>query len=301
MRHLWLLVALISMLLLRAPVAVAPITVAVIDSGINAGHSHFAHTAISYYDPTTAYSAEGMTDLCLHGTAVAGLVVDQNPDVDLLIIKATTNCSGGYSAMTAGIQYAVEHGARIINISMAGELDYPPLHDAIIYARSQGVLVVVSAGNEGDDGTPHYPAWYAEATAVNAYDLAQSSVGEFVDVAAQGYRLRAPFGDSKGYVYFTGTSASAPIVAGMASYIWSRRPQLSLAEMEGVLYGSLVDLPPPGTDMYSGYGRVDERQLHEALGLHYLDVPWLVVDTAGQRQVASDGMVMLDDLPVVWR
>lgn len=277
-----------------------PITVAVIDTGISATHVAFAHTDIAYYDPTIHYSNEGTDDICLHGTAVAGLVVAQNPEVDLLIIKATYRCGGDYTAIKDGIHYAVEHGAKVISISMAGEYDWPLLHQEIADARTMGVLVVVAAGNYGDDGIPRYPAWYDEVVAVNAYDYTPSSVGDFVDLSAPGNRVLAPLSDRSAYQYFGGTSASAPIVAGMASYIWSQQPELSLAEMENILYSSLIDIDPLGKDSQTGFGRVDERKLHSLMGAKYLSIPLL--DTGGIRQpVLQDSARVLRGIEIIWQ
>lgn len=293
---MWLLSALLALSIQ----VTSPITVAVIDTGIDLDHPHFAGVPIEAVDFTTEYSTEGMTDVCIHGTPVAGLVVDQNPQVALLVIKASISCWGDYGAIIDGIYYAVEQGARVITISMLGQGDYPPLHDALIFARDSGVFVTVSAGNYGGDNIPRYPAWYPEVAAVSAYDYAYSSYGKFVDLSAPGYSIKAPAGGNT-YIYVTGTSASAPIVAGMASYIWARQPELSLAEMEAVLYASLVDIEPLGVDDRTGFGRVDERRLRESLGTLYLSVPWLTTGKVGVPSARLESAVVLDDIEIVYR
>jgi subtilisin family serine protease len=308
MRHLWLLVAIAAALLLRSahaaePIAYAPnstippapVVVGIVDSGINLAHSHFANTVITTYNATDGLNASAF-DVCLHGTGMAGIVIDQNPAVELLIIQASYMCRMRQDHTVNAINYAAERGAQIINISSGGTYDYPPMREAISNAVASGVLVVVSAGNSGDD-TPFYPAAYAPAMTVAAYDLDVSSFGAWIDVSAQGMRVRAPLGES-GYLYANGTSASAAIVSGMASYIWSQQPDLTLDEMTAILMASLVDVEPPGFDERTGYGRADTRRLHEALGVRYVDVPWLAV---GGTPVAAPALesVWLEPLEIV--
>jgi len=308
-RHWWLIAAILAAFALRSAYASepityspnstippAPVTVAIIDSGINLAHPHFANTTITSYNATEGLNANGVFDTCLHGTGMAGIVIDQNPAVELLIIQASYMCRMRQDHTVNGINYAVEHGARIINISSGGTFDYPPMREAISNAVASGVLVVVSAGNSGDD-TPFYPAAYAPSTAVAAYDLDVSSYGAWIDVSAQGKRVRAPLGES-GYLYANGTSASAAIVSGMASYIWSQQPTLTLDELTAILMASLVDVEPPGYDERTGYGRADTRRLHTALGTRYVDLPWLAVTGTPMAAPALES-VWLEPLEIV--
>lgn len=272
MKHLWLPVAILSALLLRAAYAQAPVTVAIVDTGINDAHEHFNGVPMQFYDATEGLSGQGTFDTCLHGTSMAGLVVDQNPDVELLIIQASWFCQMRQDHVTNGINYAVEHGANIISITSNSTYDYPPMRQAISDAVASGVLVVISAGNTGDD-TPQYPAAYTPALTVAAYDWKQSSYGAWVDLAAPS-KARVPIA-SDGYINASGTSVSAAIVAGQAARIWAQQPGLTLDELIALLYSTLVDIDPPGYDAYTGHGRLDVRRLDEALGIHYLSVPWV--------------------------
>ena len=131
------------------------------------------------------------------------------------------------------------------------------------------------------------------------YDLDSSSYGDWIDISARGRRIVAPI-STEHYFSANGTSGSAAIAAGLASKIYSRKPDLTLDEMMALLYSTLVDLEPPGYDVHTGFGRVDTRRLNVALGTHYLDVPWLTVAGVVLAQSALES-VDLETLSIVGR
>jgi thermitase len=127
------------------------------------------------------------------------------------------------STAAEGIIWAVNHGARVINISFCVESS-PDLEEAINYAWSQGCVIVAAAGNEGKS-TPAYPACYANCFAVaatNANDSLAllSNHGDWVDVAAPGFKIYSTFPQNE-YGYRSGTSSSAAYVSGVAALVFS--------------------------------------------------------------------------------
>ena len=132
-----------------------------------------------------------------------------------------------------GIRWAVDHGARIINMSLGGEETSPVQDDAIRYAYDRNVLVVAAAGNT-PDGKPHFPAAYDKVLSVGATGRSEtvtgfSSFGPYVDVSAPGVGiLSTSWSDgSLTYEYGNGTSFSCPQVAGAAALVWSVNPSLT--------------------------------------------------------------------------
>ena len=165
---------------------------------------------------------------------------------------------------STGINWAVSHGAKILNLSLGGDGDSVVLHDAVKNAVAKGAVVVVAAGNSGDDVT-QYPAAYPEAVAVAATDSSGaltdfSSYGSWVDVAAPGWGiLSTGIPDSSGndYFYGDGTSFSAPIVSGVVALMRTQTPTLSPAQVLARLRSTARDAGPRGFDPYYGAGTVD--------------------------------------------
>ena len=231
-----------------------------------------------------------------HGTVVAGIVAAAhndigiagiNPHVRLMIVKAID--SGGRtraSILARSIVYAVDNGASIINLSVGGEHLSIMEAAAIEYAHQRGVLIVVAAGNEGkelqDYGLGNHE--HVITVAATLYDDTPadfSNFGDAVDLAAPGVdvlSLRARMTDTnfgaqgvaydvgdfvvgdRRYIIASGTSFAAPIVTGVASLIWSARPQLSAAEVRAVLFKSAEDIGSAGKDNRSGWGLVNAQR-----------------------------------------
>jgi subtilisin family serine protease len=144
--------------------------VAIVDSGIDVGQPDLAGRILPGYDATQ--TDQTVTDLVGHGTFVAGLIsmVDGNGiggkgvagATNVLPIRASLDAGFRENVTIQGITWAVDHGAGVINLSLGGPNDDPALDRAIDYASDKNVLVVASAGNDGD--TPanqaSYPASY---------------------------------------------------------------------------------------------------------------------------------------------
>ena len=184
-----------------------------------------------------------------HGTHVAGTIAQSTgngrgvagmaPDARLMPIKVLSASGGGTSHDIAeGIRWAVDHGARVLNLSLGGGGRSLAMESAVAYARRRGAVVVCAAGNSGGRGVS-YPAAYPGAFAVSAVGPAgaaapYTSYGPEVQIAAPGgdkslgeeagvlQQTLAEGSTTEGaYRWFQGTSMATPHVAGAAALIMS--------------------------------------------------------------------------------
>jgi len=158
-----------------------------------------------------------------HGTMVAGLVHLVAPKAKIMPVKVFDSKGGSsLSLIIAGIHYAVDNGARVINMSFSMTGNSQELADAIAFAVNRGVIVVAAAGNEGRNMTV-YPAGFNGVIGVGATDnscerASFSNFGGVVDVAAPGAGVITSYPNNK-WAAGWGTSFSAPLVAGAASLL----------------------------------------------------------------------------------
>jgi subtilisin family serine protease len=167
---------------------------------------------------------------------------------------------GTDSQVVAGIVWAVDHGAKVINLSLGGTSPGQALCDAVSYADSHAALVVASAGN-GGDATTVYPAACPGAVAVSATDtngdLAYfSSFGSWVSVAAPGVGILSTRGDNS-YGSASGTSFSAPMVSAVAALVLAQHPDWSPSRVATQLEDTAQDRGVSGVDPYYGHGLLD--------------------------------------------
>ncbi len=207
------------------------VTVGIIDGGIDFTHPALNGMATSGYDilddDADAFDEPGGYNSG-HGTFVAGVVHLVAPDADLLAYRVTD--ADGYGTgfdLAEAIERAVNEGCQIINLSLVLLQEHYAVRDAIDYAMSQGVMVIVAAGNEGSED-PVYPAIYDNALAVAAIDslmlLADfSSFGDHIDICAPGTEIYSAFQDDI-YAWWSGTSFSTPFIAGLSALILEARP-----------------------------------------------------------------------------
>jgi len=247
------------------------VIVAILDSGINAAHPDFTGRILPGYN-FVAGNTDPSDDFG-HGTAVAGTIFAAgNNSVgvagvafgsSMLPVKVV-NSSGfaSYSDIANGIYFAVEHGARIINISIAGDTTSPTLQTAVDFAWSNNVVIVAAAGNNAND-TPQYPAACDHVVAVAATTstdslAAFSNFGSYLTLSAPGDDIWTTQRDlSNPYGPWRGTSFSSPIVAGVAALALSANPSLSSTQLVSLLVNNTDDLGPPGYDFSFGQGRVN--------------------------------------------
>ncbi|MFQ5894019.1 MAG: S8 family serine peptidase, partial [Nitrospinota bacterium] len=243
-------------------------------------------------------------DLTGHGTHVAGLIAARwnnglgiagiNRGARIMVLKAFNDAGKGWGSNVArAVVYAVDNGAKIINISATHDGHTKFMERALAYAMEKGVLVVVAAGNKGLDTkgveAANQPGTLAvAATLPNDRRAGFSNWGQEVDVAAPGVDVlslrargtdlnrfvaedpkkvrprEAVVGKDKAYYRTAGTSFSAPLVSGLASLIWAKHPKLTSAQVARMIRQSARDIETPGWDQFTGYGLVDARGALEA-------------------------------------
>lgn len=249
----------------------AGVTVAVLDTGWTA-HPDLSGKRLRLIDLLEG-SESG--DYAGHGTAVLGLIASTNefapgiaPGSDLLAVRVLdADGHGNTFTLADGIVRAVDAGADVINLSLGAYGDSDLLRSAVLYAESKGVLLVAASGNDGA-GLLTYPAAYPTVLGVGAIDangnLAPfSNYGESLDLVAPGFGVNALWEEGS-YVSFNGTSASAPLVAGMAARILESNPNQSPADVRALLMTYANDTGPPGSDPYYGAGVLNATRLENA-------------------------------------
>ncbi len=237
-----------------------------------------------------------------HGTIVAGIIAATqnnkigmagiNPHAKIMVLKALNSFGHSRASYLAkSITYAVDNGARIINMSVGGKEITNIEKAAVKYAISKGVLIIVASGNEGVDVKNYGIAGLDGVLSVSATDLKDkrasfSNWGAQIDIAAPGidvlslrarrtdtmrdipgveYKNGANYvGKDKRYYRASGTSFSAPIVAGVASLVMSKHPELTGEEVAQILMQTADDVDTPGVDQYSGHGIVNANKALEA-------------------------------------
>jgi subtilisin family serine protease len=250
----------------------ADVTVAVIDSGIDAGHPELAGSVADSFDALG--NGEGPH---VHGTGIAGAVVaharleGSAPAARLLAIRAFGATAKGAQSSSLvilkGMNYAAEHGARIVNMSFAGPKD-ALIERGVMALAARGIVMVAAAGNAGAKSPPLYPAAYPAVIAVSATDaedrlLPASNRGGYVAVAAPGADVLLPAPGQK-YQITSGTSFSAAYVSGIAALLLGRSQALKPDEVRATLMRTARDLGSPGRDDLFGAGEADAYAAVEA-------------------------------------
>jgi thermitase len=197
------------------------VIVAVLDTGINKDNQDLADRVVAEVNFTNSPTSD---DLYGHGTHMAGTIAAIAPECRLMNVKVADDMGKcDPSVVARGIMWAVDHGARVINLSLA-MVGSPELEEAVNYAWSQGAVLVAAAGNKGTS-EPSYPAYYDDCLAVagtneNNTLALLSSYGDWVDVAAPGFNIYSELPEHK-YGYKTGTSAAGAHVSGVAALVFS--------------------------------------------------------------------------------
>ncbi|WP_371126155.1 S8 family serine peptidase [Bradyrhizobium sp.] len=243
----------------------ANVTIAVIDSGIDDRHPELANSVADNFDALG--SKEGPH---VHGTGIAGAIVSNArlmgsaPQARILGIRAFGTAANGAESTTfvilKALNYAVLHGAQIVNMSFAGPKD-SLIERGIGATAARGVVMVAAAGNAGPKSPPLYPAANANVIAVSATDASDklfeaSNRGDHIAVAAPGVDIFLPAPDGK-YQMTSGTSFSAAYISGLAALMLERNPALKPRELRAILMATARDLGKPGRDDQFGAGRAD--------------------------------------------
>lgn len=254
------------------------VVIAIIDSGIDYNHPDLKGKIVSPYNSVIdSSSLSSVLDDMGHGTHVAGIaaatinngmgIAGVGGDISIMPIKAGNGGNFTSNALANAIYYAVDNGARVINMSLGGYDSSYTVQDAVDYAWSQNVVVVAASGNDATNN-PAYPAAYSSVISVAATtqsddDAQFSNWGDWIETSAPGVNVFSTTPTysnpsySSNYSYATGTSMASPIVAGLAALTLSAQPTLTNNEIRELISINADDIGEPGYDYYTGYGRVN--------------------------------------------
>jgi hypothetical protein len=262
------------------------VLVGLIDTGIDLDHPEFAGAIDGASTDIVGGSAATLGDVDGHGTAVGGIIAARRNgalahgvafDSRLLVVRADApgSCPGACAFDQADVaratDYAVDHGARVLNYSIGGAGSLAgPLADAFDRAVSAGRILVIAAGNEGG-AAPIFPAIFAGSAAAGGQAIAVGALdtdGEIADFSnragsARSHFLVAPGVDilapqlNGGAALVSGTSFATPHVTGAVALLLQGAPFLSAQQVVELLLGTATDLGAPGTDDVYGRGSLN--------------------------------------------
>ncbi|MFG0249055.1 MAG: S8 family peptidase, partial [Phycisphaeraceae bacterium JB051] len=249
------------------------VVVAIIDTGVDITHSdlndniwintgEIAGDGIDndgngYVDDVYGYNFvndnNDVTDTNGHGTHVAGIVAAENNgtgalgvayDAEIMVVRVLDGYGGGdFYSVLEGIYYAVDNGADVINLSLTFNGGHPYLQSALKYAQDRGVVVVMAAGNDGED-EPAYPAQYATSYgiavgAINASgsltswsNRAGSATKDFVVVPGTNIYTTGLGGS---FASLSASSFATPLVTGVAALLKAANPSLTAKQIESYI------------------------------------------------------------------
>ncbi len=264
------------------------VTVAVLDTGVDADHPDLAGNVLPGKDFIGFGATPGQSAWARHGTAMAGIIAGHGhgpghdagvmgmaPQAKILPVRVILEDtdpkrkqarSGRGGALAQGIRWAADHGADVINLSLGDDsrTAHPDAaeDDAVQYALRKGIVVVASAGNSGQHGSPvSYPAAYPGVIAVAAVDhtgdrAAFSTERWYADVGAPGVDVVIADPDTHYYEGW-GTSAASAYVSGVVALVRSAYPKLTPAQIRTLLETTASDRPSGGRDDAIGAGVVN--------------------------------------------
>ncbi|MCX4981181.1 type VII secretion-associated serine protease mycosin [Streptomyces sp. NBC_00572] len=261
------------------------VTVAVIDTGVEKQNPDLRGQVLKGKDFATDKPGDEFTDYNGHGTGMAGLIAGTGerdggngafglaPGAKILPVRVPGGDSGTKSQAAAdeefnrvvpdAIRYAVDSGAKVINISMAVGAGSPKLTESVKYALGKGALVFAGVGNDAEKGNrPMYPAATPGVVGVGAIDkeltrIPMSQHGDQVDIVAPGKDLVHACGGGTGMCTTTGTSDATALASASAALLWAKHPDWTNNQVLKVMLNTIAG-PKGGEERsdYIGFGAV---------------------------------------------
>jgi len=255
------------------------VVIAVLDSGVDLNHPDLKKNLTRGF--TAINGTNSANDDNGHGTHVAGIIgaaannqggIGLAPECKIMPVKVlAAKGSGTDSDIAEGVIWAVDHGAKVINLSLGGEGAGKTLENAMKYAYNNNVLVVAAMGNNGSR-LKTYPAGYNNIVAVGATDINNkvtsfSNFGDWISVSAPGLKIHSTFPTYKvelnrynltnGYASLSGTSMATPYVSALAGLLISQNAQIKRADIRKRIENTANDIDQTNFDDFSGFGIID--------------------------------------------
>ena len=240
------------------------ITAAVVDTGADLSHSFLSGRMLDGHNYIE--NNESMRDGNGHGTHVSGTIAESTAGLHVSIMPVRVMCDEGWgysSVISLGVRYAADNGANVINLSLGGGHN-SYMDEAIEYAISKNVTVVVAAGNSNDDTEKYCPAHLQNCITVAAVDSGWnkagfSNYGDAVDIAAPGVGIVSCIPGEQ-YASWNGTSMAAPHVTAAAALLLYENNKLKPGEVENELREAAIDRGPAGWDKDYGAGTLSMQK-----------------------------------------
>jgi len=263
------------------------IIIAIVDTGVDLDHpdlkeriltsGHDFISGVDYADDDNEHGTHVAGIACAagnNGIGIAGVAWN----CFILPVKVLDSSGSGYdSNIAAGIRYAAENYAKVINLSLGGSVNGETLRNTIIDINANyDCIMCASSGNE-DKETISYPAGYPEVIAVGAInELGErcdvddwgmsgpvklgSSYGTYIDLVAPGDKIYSCYNDGS-YKEMSGTSMACPFVSGVCGLLFSWNGNKTADEIKEILAQTAVDVSTgtatDGWDIYTGSGTVN--------------------------------------------
>jgi serine protease len=257
----------------------AGVTVAVIDSGVDAHHVDLEGQVLPGVDLVDSKTG-GESDPVGHGTTVSAIIAGRNddqagvvgiaPKARILPVRVLDEDNRYDDALIVakGVRWAVDNGAKVINLSLGGSGSSPTLAAAIDYAFAKDVVVIACTGNATGTSTAktsNYGVWYParEPGVIAVGGTERDGEGLWAgSIRGKETVVTAPATDlvgarPRGYWKVQGTSFASPMVAATAALIRSRWPDMSAPEVVNRIIRTASDRGAPGRDAEFGFGVID--------------------------------------------
>ena len=269
------------------------VIVGVVDTGVQP-HPDLERNLLDGTNVISDKGGVGTVDQDGHGTSMAGLIAAHGgpngsgvlgiaPAAKILPVRRSNGTrTGNGLTVAAGIKWASENGAKVINVSSSSGPSLA-LQDAIATAAANDALVVAGSGNKPDFLMFGYPAAMPGVLAVGSTDRSNkhadfSITGEQIQLCAPGVDIVSMRLKGK-YSISDGTSSSTAIVSGAAALVRAKFPDLTAQQVIHRLTATATDIGPPGRDEECGFG------LLNIVGALTADVP----DDGGRHRQRSLG------------
>lgn len=253
------------------------VTIAILDTGVYTAHPDLIDNLVPGHNFANGSDDTSYQDECNHGTHMAGIAAATTDNAigvaglgwqtKLMPVRVMGGslCQGTYEDVIKGLDWAVSHGAQVINLSLGGSFD-AVMDTATTNAFAAGILVVAAAGNCGSPDYSYYgcssqnqlysPAGNAHVLGVAATNSGDtrapfSTTNASVEIAAPGVDIYSTW--PGGYQYLGGTSAATPFVSGLAGLLYARFPSYTPAQVAQAITAN-ADLVGGQTGWSQEYG-----------------------------------------------
>jgi len=294
------------------------VTIAIVDTGVDSYHEDLWEKIVPGRNCITGADPDNWEDDHGHGTFVAGVAAAMTDNgigiagvswgskiMPVKVISASGE--GTEQDAAAGIIWAADHGARVLNLSFGGYDDVQVERDAIEYAWNKGCVIVAASGNDNSSSL-FYPASYDNCIAVGATNENKqrcsptdwgsgygSNYGDYLDVMAPGNNIFSTTTAENGligpYTIESGTSAAAPFVSGIAALLMSHFPTWNNTQVVDQIEQTATDIGTAGWDKYTGFGLVNAYSALTFTPTQTLPIGNLVFVGSGQSVKVTNAVV----------